>query len=354
MPKLTDAAARPLLFFVRGRGRGHAHLALAVRRSLAANDFALPVRFVSYATGAETLRDAGHEVIDLGLPEHNTIVETVAPAGAVIREYQPRLVAAHEEFAVPPAARILDTPSVFLTDWFSDSNHSNMRALESADEILFVDEPGAFAEPTYLQGKVRYVGPVLRERQYGPDDRARARRELGLEGGQLAVGVFVHPGRRSETAAPICGLLLSGLDRLGVSAKIFWLSDDDRVLAAQLTARTDAVMLDPTAPFDRLMAACDLAVTKGNRNIVLELAAFGVPTISFSHGLNRMDDIRTSRVQGNTTLAAARLTPETLAACIEAKVGGRPDRPRRLSPACFPDGALGVAQRLIKMAAAAP
>jgi hypothetical protein len=341
------------LFFVRGRGRGHAIAALAIARSLSANGSAWPLHFVSYGSGAETLREAGEDVIDLGLPEKNAFVETVAPVGAVIREYRPRLAVAHEEFAVPAAARILNVPCVFVTDWFTDASHSNMRALNFADEILFIDEPGVFGEPPYLSGRVRYVGPVLRERRHRSSDRTRARRELGLEDGQFAVAVFVHPGRRDETAAPVCGLLLAALDRIGVHKKILWLSGADDVLAARLDGRPDAVILDADAPFDQLMAACDLAVTKGNRNIVLELASFGVATISFSHGLNRIDDMRTSRVAGNTTLVAARLTPDSLAEIIREKMRGEPDS-SGMTPAAFRDGAQGAAARLIEIAAAIP
>lgn len=323
-------------------------MAFAVARRLAENNFSVPLKFASYATGAGTLREAGYAVIDLGLPEHNMIVETVAPAGVAIREQRPRLVVAHEEFAAPMAASILDIRSVFLTDWFGNATHSNMRALEAANEILFIDEPGAFEEPAYLRDKIRYVGPVLRDREYGPGERARARKELGVEEGQLAVGVFVHPGRRDETVAPVCGLLLAALDRIAAPMKVFWLSGADDVLAESLKRRRDAAILGASAPFDRLMAACDLAFTKGNRNIVLELASFGVPTISFSHGLNRIDDIRTSRVDGNTTLAAARLRPETLAERIRQKLRGGSEG---VEPARFRDGAQGVAKRLIELAA---
>ena len=161
------------------------------------------------------MREPGWDVIDLGLREGNTFVETVVPVGRVIREQRPRLVVAHEEFAVPAASSIVGIRSVFLTDWFSDASHSNMRALEFADEVLFIDEAGAFAEPAYLRDKVRYVGPVLREREYGAGDRARARRELGIGEDEIVAGVFVHPGRRDETVAPVCGLLLAALKRLG-------------------------------------------------------------------------------------------------------------------------------------------
>jgi hypothetical protein len=99
------------------------------------------------------------------------------------------------------------------------------------------------------------------------------------------------------------------------------------------------------------MAACDLAFTKGNRNIVLELASFDVPTISFSHGLNRIDDIRSSRVDGNTTLAAARLTPEMLAEHIRGKLRERSHSAEAAMHARFRDGAQGVAGRLIEIVA---
>ena len=65
-------------------------------------------------------------------------------------------------------------------------------------------------------------------------------------------------------------------------------------------------------PFDQLMVASDLAITKGNRNIVLELAALGVPTISISHNLNRIDDFRTFSVPSNRTVFADEISSEDL------------------------------------------
>ena len=42
------------------------------------------------------------------------------------------------------------------------------------------------------------------------------------------------------------------------------------------------------------MVASDVAITKGNRNIVVELAALGIPSVSLADGLNRIDDFRTA------------------------------------------------------------
>ena len=62
------------------------------------------------------------------------------------------------------------------------------------------------------------------------------------------------------------------------------------------------------------MAATDVAITKGNRNIVLELAALGIPSVTVTHGLNRIDDFRSAKLANNITAKAAELDSETLAA----------------------------------------
>jgi len=193
-------------------------------------------------------------------------------------------------------------------------------------------------------------------------DRGRAREELGLPEDALVVSVFVHPGRRTEKVAPIFDLLMPAFDSIESPNKwLVWLAGEDcEMLEERTKDRTNVIVKNVVVenvvahdskvhaedePFDRLMAASDIAITKGNRNIVLELAALGIPSISISHGLNRMDDIRTPQVETNITLQSGdvdsqllhRRMHELLSSSVAAQAGRNP---------AFENGVAGVARRL--------
>ena len=88
-----------------------------------------------------------------------------------IRRFQPAAVVAHEEFGVPAAAHLCGVPVLFLTDWLVEPDSLYMETLEDADGIAFLDEPGIYAEPAFLAGKVVYTGPVMRPFQYRRETR---------------------------------------------------------------------------------------------------------------------------------------------------------------------------------------
>jgi len=131
-----------ILFFSRGRGRGHAIPDMEIGRELAALDAAAQVRFVSYATGADTFEAHGIAHIDLCLPERNPINETIVAAGKVIGWLNPDLVVSHEEFMGLPAAKIFSKPAILITDWFAESEGYAMSSLRLAEKIIFLDSPG--------------------------------------------------------------------------------------------------------------------------------------------------------------------------------------------------------------------
>ena len=102
-----ESGKKRLLFFVRGRGRGHAVPDLAIVDELLARRDDLDVRLVSYATGADAIKQHGRSLIDLPLPESGSIPEMSVIAGKLIGWLKPDLVASHEEFAAIPAAGFL-------------------------------------------------------------------------------------------------------------------------------------------------------------------------------------------------------------------------------------------------------
>jgi UDP-N-acetylglucosamine:LPS N-acetylglucosamine transferase len=305
-----------VLFFSRGRGRGHAvpDCALAAELCRLRND--VDLRFVSYATGAETFEQLGHTVIDLDLPESNPLFETLIRATRVIGWLKPKLVIAHEELPALAAAKILELPTVYLADWFGKPDDVRTSLLAYADEILFLDEAGIFPEPVQAAGRVRYVGPVLRPSAYTRQDRLRARQELGIPAGHLVVSVL--PGSWTEEKAPIFELVVAAFDLLPERSKtLLWIAGEDyAVLEHRVQDRKDIVVRKEEWQMDRLMVASDVAITKATRQTAMELAALGVPSISLSHGLNRIDDIRVARIASNTAFQVKEVDAGVIAATI--------------------------------------
>lgn len=74
---------RKVLFFCRGRGSGHAIPDIEITNELLRLRGDVEVRFVSYATGAKTLAEFGFPVIDLGLPELNSLLDVIVLATKV-------------------------------------------------------------------------------------------------------------------------------------------------------------------------------------------------------------------------------------------------------------------------------
>lgn len=341
-----DPSKFSVLFFSRGRGRGHAVPDMAIVEELRKSRDDFDVRFVSYATGAATLAGNRHPVIDIGLSEANPVLETLIRVSKIIGWLQPKLVVSHEEFMALPAAKIFDLPTLMITDWFSAPEKFAMQTLHYADEIVFIDEPGAFEEPEYLQGRIQYVGPVLREFQYSRTDRARAREELELPSGATVISVL--PGSWTEERAPIADTVLAAFEQLSEPKHLVWIAGaDHEELARRIEARRDITVRESDWQIDRLMAASDLAITKSNRKTVKELESLGIWSISLTHGLNAPDDAVTGKVSTNRLLDAKSTTAAALAETMRELIAApMPEPPERTAR---PDGRRGAAGRISRM-----
>ena len=93
------------------------------------------------------------------------------------------------------------------------------------------------------------------------------------------------------------------------------------------------------------MVASDLAITKGNRNIVLELSALGIPSITISHGLNPIDDLRTSRINTNVTIQSRHIEALNLATIMNRMISDAATNVAS-SSSVVSDGVSKAAQRL--------
>jgi UDP-N-acetylglucosamine:LPS N-acetylglucosamine transferase len=322
-----------ILFFSRGRGSGHAVPDLALADELHRHDENLAITWASYGTGYETLKAHGCDVIDLHLPEENPFVETNLAAFKLISATAPHLVISHEEFAVAPASRSLGIPVVFLTDFFLPAKHLWMQCLSCADEIIFIDDHSIFPVPAELVSTTTYVGPIVRPFSYCLSDRSRARRELGIDLDTcLILGL---PGKWfTEARAPVFDLILAAYRRLHVKKKnlVYIAGKDHPSLCFRAAAFPDVVVKEVDWAIDRWMVACDFAITKATRKTTIELFSLGVPSISISPSLNRIDDLRVRSIPTNTALQTSSLDVVTLVDTMESVLRASKGVPARPGP----------------------
>jgi hypothetical protein len=315
----AEAISKPpdvnrLLFFTRGRGRGHALPDLLIADNLRRLCNTIDLQFVSYGTGAITLREAHAPVIDLGFDDDNDFLETLFRSAQCIRDFSPDLVIAHEEFAAIPAAVLSNTRVVFIVDWFLDPSTLLMQTLRYAERVLFISEAGTYQEPDYLKGRIHYTGDLIRPLSYRLSDRLRARHELGVGSGSVVISVI--PGIwANESRSPIFDLIVSAVEKLTFPDKhLFWVAGTDYShLLSRAAGRPFVNIVEHHEPIEQLMVCSDIVITKANRGTTMEVDELGVRSISLSFGFNPVDDIAVARLRSNVALNARAVTSEFLA-----------------------------------------
>jgi UDP:flavonoid glycosyltransferase YjiC (YdhE family) len=320
---------RPILFFTRGRGRGHALPDLAIEAELKQLFPTVALQFVSYSTGADTLRQAGHNVVDLGLRDDAPYLEILARTTRAIIQHQPSFVVSHEEFAVLPVAKALGLHTIFIVDFFP-STEIRRESLRYADEILFIEQRGIFPEPAEAKGRTKYLGPILRPLVFSRADRAKAREALGIAEHDKLVATI--PGAwATEARAPIVDLVAPAFAALPYTQKrLLWIAGRDHPAISQtLAASPDTIVVESHAPVEQVMVASDLVITKANRGTSIDLARLGIPSISLSYGLNPIDELVLARLHTNLPLDAravdASFLAEAMTGIIERSSPGGPD-----------------------------
>jgi len=316
------------LFFSRGRGRGHAIPDLEIVRELAQITDAITVQFVSYATGAATFRAEGQPVIDLGLPEENSFVETIRLASRTIERFRPQVVISHEEFGAVVAAKLAGIPSIFVCTWLPPVDSIAAEAVALADSVLIIERPGLFPVLPGLADRLTHVGPILRKMKYSLEDRAQVRGELGIEPDALTI-LVVPGGAWPEAVAPIWDTVLGAFLAAQRPAKrLIWLAGQDFKLLQERSAGVLGIdVIEYCTPVERLIVAADVVITKGTHGISLDAASVGVPSISLSTGQNPIDEVLVPRIHNNVALMANAVSSSILLEYIEAVTDGATPRP---------------------------
>ena len=307
-----------ILYFSRGLGRSHAVADIKISQALGELCSDFEFSFVSHATGADTFRQHGHPVVDLGLPERPTFLEVLVPIARLIEESRPLAVISHEGFEALPASKIFKIPAILITHWFLEAKHPSTETLDYVDRVVFIEEPGLFPEPPNVKGKIDYVGPSVRDFSYTRSDRSRARRELRLSEDGLVL--LVLQGSFPEKQAPIVDAVMRAFDALKSAGKhLIWVADQDYgALHNRLGQRQDVTVKQTDWQMDRLMVASDLVITKATYNIDLELMVLGVPSIAIlKEQANPFGRVFIERNPAATILDFEHLNWRQLARCIK-------------------------------------
>lgn len=332
-----------ILFFSKGFGRGHAMPDLAIANLIHQYRPNITLQFVSYGTGAATIRAHKCDVIDLGMPDNNPLLETIVHCIKLVVRLGPTLIVTHEEIAPLLAAQAFDTPCLFITDYFQEPPMLTTKILEFAEEVIFTGDAGVFTEPPALQHLIRYVGPAVRPLKYRRSDRDKARQELKLPLDGTVVSCM--PGNWTESGSPIADVLIAAFDQLPVSGRfLIWLAGRDfESLHSRLGTRSDIFVVKESWDIDCLMVASDVVVTKSNRMTLHELHALGIPSLALSHGANWPDDVVANRIPTNRLLDARDLDATSLTACLMERI----EFGKSLPPCSeWPRGTVSVAERI--------
>ena len=295
--------ATKVLFFCRGRGRGHAVPSMAIAAELQRLLPLAQLTFVSYGMGAKALAEGGHDVVELDVSSDGPFLSSLMACSRLIASERPDVVVSHEEFPAAPAARAFGCPNCFIVDFFLPEDAPWMDALRYADEILFTEHRGIFAEPSFLRGKVRYLAPVVRIPAVTRGDQKAMRQLMGVSGAPHVISVI--PGAwATEQRAPIFDLVTAAFGLLpGSSNRLVWIAGDDHdALVGRGKDLPGLTILRSHSPIEQLMVASDLVITKANRGTIVELAHLGIPSLSLSYRLNPIDEIIVPRIRTNHAL----------------------------------------------------
>jgi UDP-N-acetylglucosamine:LPS N-acetylglucosamine transferase len=267
-------------------------------------------------------------------------------ANTVVAREGPDVVISHEEFGALPVAKSLGFPVCFVVDFFTAENTARMETLQYADAIVFIERRGLFPEPSYLRGKVRYVGPVVRAFTATRADRGRVRSTLRVP--ETARLLSVIPGAwANEKRAPLFDLVTEAFRLIpGTDNCLIWIAGNDSEALA--TRAPDVTVLRSFAPIEELMVASDLVITKANRGTTIDAASLGVPSVSLSYGLNPIDETIIPRIRTNHPLDARSVDARFLAEVLERRLAETASAAAHPCPEFQPGGSARAAAELAR------
>lgn len=312
-----------IMFVSRGNGWGHAVPDIVIISELKRRRPRIQVLPVSYADGVDAYRTYGVPVVDLHRARQCQFLDLLIDYARVFGEYRPDLVVAHEEYSAVIAAKIARVPCLFMTDFFMDPTSLPMQCVQHASEVIFLGRRGLFAEPPFLAGRILHAGCVVRGSKGKFLAKSRIRKRCGVDQG--ATVVLCQPGSWPEAQSPLIDLLAKCWEYITPPKFLLVVSGvDDKRVFDKLGEMPDVRIIAPTKDLHEYMMACDVLITKGNRQTVYEASSLGLPSISLSSGLNWPDDVVMHGITSNLPLSIYDVTPHDLAQAVAHQAALKP------------------------------
>ena len=314
-PVATHAPPRVVLMSSNGTGMGHLTRLLAYAQGLEGLD----VRFLSMSTAVPVVGQLGHRYEYLpsrgstGLRAAtwrrlflDRLVEYLRrtrPDVVVFDGTHPYAGMDLAREAVPGARWVWSRRAM----WRPDRNVDQLAKESWFDLVL---EPGDLAGASDRGATVgrdaRRVGPVTLVDPTDLQDRATARRELGLPADAPLALVSLGAGNINDTRGDL-GAVVAGLSALGVGACV-----TQAAIAEQAGTSLDVHHVQDF-PISRRFAAFDLAVSAAGYNSFHENLRLGLPTLFVPNTRTNLDDqetrvehaVRAGWALGATDLAAS-------------------------------------------------
>ena len=204
-------------------------------------------------------------MIDLGLPEENSLADATEAVIQVLRATTASLVVAHEEFArAEQVAHGFGLKSVFITDWFGNPEWPNMLCLKVCVRKWLFYRPARIPRhpASYLKNGIYFSGPVFRELR-PVSARSECRSQLALP--DVAAAILVLPGGagfHSEQRAPVAGLILGAFRSLQRDPKrLLWVQGepDHSFLRKKVGNWDEVVIMQPHADLTTTILAMTIS-----------------------------------------------------------------------------------------------
>jgi uncharacterized protein (TIGR00661 family) len=260
----------------------------------------LSILVASYHKGYVCFIENGFKPLNLGLkPKEELTLKAGFRIWSIIRKFKPDLVVTDEVFIALHITKGLKIPSILITHWFFETlseKHPIIPAIKKADHVIFVDTPEFHKIPRDYNVNLTFVGPVIREFEYGLKDKGRARKELDIEKEDKVI--LVTPGGGHQVRSKFLEISLEAFKELdGDNLKFIILAGELCEEFIQKYGTDNRIIIkDFDWQMDRLMVASDLVICKGSFSITWELAYLGIPSISIPDVSNPIDQIHVNRM----------------------------------------------------------
>lgn len=270
-----------VLFFCRGQGYNHATRDLVLADAITKLNNEVLIEFASYGDGYRAIIGEGHACHNMERPpkeqgdEHDRFVRM----GKTIRDVTPHLIISDEELLPLPLAEMYGIPCCLISNWLPPrSDHLSRTYFSDPEKVLLTVLKGTHAIPAWLKVPVHFVGPILDPTQPSPDDRRKARKEIGIDAEEKLIMGIAEQGKDSD--ARFLEFCLEAFKRLDLDARLMLVAGKfSRSIKQKVGGKGNIDVKAYIRHAKEYMLASDLVLTRGGYFTLWRLANLGTPSI---------------------------------------------------------------------------